>query len=42
MVLHVNHKSMPASQTWSYTKTQVFSDVETLSILSRISHSHLI
>ncbi|KHG04440.1 hypothetical protein F383_29983 [Gossypium arboreum] len=20
MVLHVNHKSMPTSQTWSYTK----------------------
>ncbi|KHG06581.1 hypothetical protein F383_34603 [Gossypium arboreum] len=22
MVLHVNHKSMPTSQTWSYTITQ--------------------
>ncbi|KHG23833.1 hypothetical protein F383_09760 [Gossypium arboreum] len=23
MVLHVNHKSMPMSQTWSYTNTHI-------------------
>ncbi|KHG25163.1 hypothetical protein F383_30641 [Gossypium arboreum] len=29
MVLHINHRSMPMSQTWSYTKAQYqnFSDV---------------
>ncbi|KHG17247.1 hypothetical protein F383_07364 [Gossypium arboreum] len=29
MVLHVNRKSMPASQTWSYTKTHIRSYVMT-------------
>ncbi|KHG10938.1 hypothetical protein F383_11251 [Gossypium arboreum] len=29
MVLHVNHKSMPTSQTWSYTKTHIGSYVMT-------------
>ncbi|KHG09534.1 hypothetical protein F383_28430 [Gossypium arboreum] len=23
MVIHVNHKSMPTSQTWSYTKSHI-------------------
>ncbi|KHF98488.1 hypothetical protein F383_37667 [Gossypium arboreum] len=23
MVLHVNHKLMPTSQTWSYTKSHI-------------------
>ncbi|KHG21375.1 hypothetical protein F383_27577 [Gossypium arboreum] len=29
MVLHVNHKSMPTSQMWSYTKTHIGSYVMT-------------
>ncbi|KHG25504.1 hypothetical protein F383_05697 [Gossypium arboreum] len=29
MVLHVNHKSIPTSQTWSYTKTHIGSYVMT-------------
>ncbi|KHG02443.1 hypothetical protein F383_23940 [Gossypium arboreum] len=29
MVLHVNHNSMPMSQTWSYTKTHIGSYVMT-------------
>ncbi|KHG18024.1 hypothetical protein F383_31409 [Gossypium arboreum] len=42
MVLHVNHKSMPTSQTWSYTITYIeILYVETLLILSRISHAQL-
>ncbi|KHG28910.1 hypothetical protein F383_14113 [Gossypium arboreum] len=29
MVLHVNHKSMPMSQTWSFKKTHIKSHVMT-------------
>ncbi|KHG15869.1 hypothetical protein F383_23078 [Gossypium arboreum] len=29
MVLHVNHKSMPTSQTWSYTISHIESYVIT-------------
>ncbi|KHG15072.1 hypothetical protein F383_17398 [Gossypium arboreum] len=31
MDLHVNHKSMPTFQTWSYTKTHIGSYVMTFS-----------
>ncbi|KHG06595.1 hypothetical protein F383_33820 [Gossypium arboreum] len=39
MVLHVNHKLMPTSKTWSYTITQLCRYFLEYLIFNSISHS---